>query len=87
MQTCEQYVFEILFDPLFFIICYVFFSQGDDMKMFVAIANKIYEIDRLRNLRIVYTGPENMTIQAVDYHYRNQTIFFTDPLSHKVKHT
>lgn len=55
------------------------------MKMFVAIANKIYEIDRLRNLRIVYTGPENMTIQAVDYHYRNETIFFTDPLSHKVK--
>ena len=32
------------------------------MKMFVAIANKIYEIDRLRNARIIYTGPENMTM-------------------------
>ena len=62
-----------------------FASAGDDMKMFVAIANKIYEIDRLRNLRIVYTGPENMTIRAVDYHYRNETLYFTDPYSHKVE--
>ncbi len=36
------------------------------MKMFVTIANIIYEIDRLGNARIVYTGAENMTIQAVD---------------------
>ena len=53
--------------------------------MFVAIANKIYEIDRLRNARIIYIGPENMTIQAVDYHYRNQSLYFTDPYAHKVK--
>jgi hypothetical protein len=55
------------------------------MKMFVAIANKIYEIDRLGNARIVYTGAENMTIRAVDYHYRNQLLYFTDPYAHKVK--
>jgi hypothetical protein len=57
------------------------------MKMFVAIANKIYEIDRLGNARIIYTGLENMTIQAVDYHYRNQLLYFTDPSAHKVKNT
>jgi hypothetical protein len=55
------------------------------MKMFVAIANKIYEIDRLRNTRIIYTGPENMTIEAVDYHYRNQLLYFTDPYAHRVE--
>jgi hypothetical protein len=54
------------------------------MKMFVAIANKIYEIDRLGNARIVYTGLENMTIQAVDYHYRDQLLYFSDPDAHKV---
>lgn len=54
------------------------------MKMFVAIANRIYEIDRLRNARIIYTGPENMTIQAVDYHYQNKILYFTEPYMHKV---
>ncbi len=53
--------------------------------MFVAIANKIYEIDRLGNARIVYTGLENMTIRALDFHYRNQLLYFTDPSAHKVK--
>lgn len=54
------------------------------MKMFVAIANKIYEIDRLQNARIIYNGPENMTIHALDYHYRNRLLYFTDPFAHKV---
>jgi hypothetical protein len=54
------------------------------MKMFVAIANKIYQIDRLGNARIIYTGLENMTIRAVDYHYRNQLLYFTDPNANKV---
>ncbi|CAM4944086.1 unnamed protein product [Rotaria socialis] len=58
--------------------------NSDNMKMFVAIANKIYEIDRLRNARIIYTGPENMTIHAVDYHYRNQLLYFADPYAHKI---
>ncbi|CAF4051049.1 unnamed protein product, partial [Rotaria sordida] len=58
--------------------------NSDDMKMFVAIANKIYEIDRLRNARIIYTGPENMTIYAVDYHYRNRLLYFTDAYAHKI---
>ncbi|CAF1581398.1 unnamed protein product, partial [Rotaria sordida] len=58
--------------------------NSDDMKMFVAIANKIYEIDRLRNARIIYTGSENMTIYAVDYHYRNRLLYFTDPYTHKI---
>lgn len=61
------------------------FCLGDEMKMFVAVANKIYEIDRLRDMRIIYTGPENMTIRAVDYHYRNQLLYFTDPYAHKVR--
>ncbi|CAF5045926.1 unnamed protein product, partial [Rotaria sp. Silwood1] len=54
------------------------------MKMFVTIANKIYEIDRLRNARVIYTGLENMTIYAIDYHYRNQLLYFTDPYAHKI---
>jgi hypothetical protein len=58
---------------------------GDEMKMFVAIANKIYEIDRYRDARIIYTGPENMTIHAVNYHYRNQLLYFTDPYAHRVR--
>lgn len=61
----------------------VLFS-GDNMKMYVAIANKIYEIDRLGNARILYTGLENMTIQAIDYHYRNQLLYFTEPAAHRV---
>ncbi len=52
--------------------------------MFVAIANKIYQIDRLGNAQIIYTGLENMTIRAVDYHYRNQSLYFTDPYANKV---
>ena len=55
------------------------------MIMFIAIANKIYELNRLGNTRIIYTGPENMTIKAIDYHYRNQMIYFTDPNAHQVK--
>ena len=55
------------------------------MKMFVSIANKIYEINRSRNVRVIYTGPENMTIEAVDYHYRNQILYFTDAEAHKVE--
>lgn len=56
------------------------------MKMFVAVANKIYEIDRLGNARILYTGAENMTIESIDYHYRNQLLYFTDPDAHKVSY-
>jgi len=54
------------------------------MKIFFAVANKIYEIDQYRNTRIIYTGPENMTIQAVDYHYINQLLYFTDAYAHRV---
>jgi hypothetical protein len=32
------------------------------MKIFVAIANQIYEIDRLPNAKTVYTVAENITI-------------------------
>jgi hypothetical protein len=60
--------------------------KSDEMKMYVAIANRIYEIDRFRNSRIIYTVPENMTIQPVDYHYRNQILYFTDLYAHKVTH-
>lgn len=55
------------------------------MKMYVSIANKIYEINRSRNVRVIYTGPENMTIDAVDCHYRNQILYFTDAEAHKVE--
>ena len=57
---------------------------GDNMKMFVAIANKIYEIDRLGNSRFLYVGRENMTISAVDYHYRNRILYFTDSRANQV---
>ncbi|CAF0957368.1 unnamed protein product [Adineta ricciae] len=58
--------------------------NSDNMKMFVAIANKIYEIDRLGNSRILYVGRENMTISAVDYHYRNRILYFTDSRAHQI---
>ncbi|CAF0886571.1 unnamed protein product [Adineta steineri] len=58
--------------------------NSDNMKMFVSIANKIYEIDRIGNARIIYTGPENMTIRAIDYHYKNQTLYFIDPYADKI---
>lgn len=59
--------------------------EGEDMRVLVAIANKIYEIDRRQNSRIVYSGPENMTIYALNYHYENRLIYFTDPTANKVR--